>query len=431
MSYGKDGDLLAQREKNSRKIGMLEKLMREKRNITTTIAYYSFYIGVVIEVLVVLIDKSAFINPIEGRIFQITFLLFLLKVCFTEYSFKEYGAIILFLVFGTISYCATGRNEIVRLVVFAAACKDINIKSCLKLVFYMTLIGCIIIILLSLTGLYGTAFLTMDYGRGAEETRYVLGMGHPNALQCMVWALTTLGLYLYGERMDWYGFGGFFIVNVFFFYLTDSKTSLLVAVLTIVYSGIIRYIKNDAFRKLCCVGGGLLAIGCIVLSIIIAANAWRVYNFHWYSEWSKVTEIFLKMDEALTGRIHSLVGTTRWEGTIQTWSLFSEPANHYYFDMGWIRLFYWYGIIPASIFILVMLQLMLYCTRQKDYMGFVMIMAFAVYSLPEAHGISVYLARNYVFFLIGAYWNQMFHLESEKEFFWWEVLQRIIYKGTK
>lgn len=400
--------------------------MKSKENIAKTIAYYSFYLGVVIEVLMVLVDKSAYTNPIEGRLFQITFLLFLIKVCFTKYSLKEYVAISLFLILGAVSYYVTGRNEIVRLVMLISACKGIDIRKCLKLVFYMTAAGCAVILLLSVAGIYGSVSLTMDYGRGTEETRYVLGMGHPNALQCMVWAITVLGLYLYGESLRWYGFVAVLAVNLFFFYLTDSKTSVLAAILMIVCTGLVRYIKSDRFQKVCCVGGILLALGCILLSIVIAANAWRVYNFHWYSEWSEISEAFLKLDRALTGRIFSLVGTTRWEGTVQTWRLFSEAANHYYFDMGWVRLFYWYGIVPAGIFAVAMLWLMGYCAREKDYMAFVVIMVFAVYSLPEAHGISVYLARNYVFFLMGAYWNKMFGLTSKKEYYWWKIPKKII-----
>ncbi|MCM1134062.1 MAG: hypothetical protein NC400_00665 [Clostridium sp.] len=385
------------------------------------IAYGSFYAGVVIEVLMVLIDKSEYINPIEGRLFQFTFLLFAVKVLLTKYSLKEYVTIIAFGALGLISYFVTGRNEILRLVMFAAACKNVDIKRCLKLVFYLTLSGCAVLVMLSLTGIYGAASLTMDYGRGSEETRYMLGLGHPNALQCMVWALTVLFLYLYGEKLKWYGYLCLLAVNGFFFYLTDSKTSLLVAVFAIVYAGILALVKNDIFRKLCCVCGGLLTVFVIVFSEVIAANAYRVYYFHWHWDWSEVTEIFLRLDDALTGRIHSLVGTERWEGTPQTWSLFSEPANNYYFDFGWIRLIYWYGIIPAVIFIGVMLILMWYCAKRKEYMAFVMITAFAVYSFSEAHGISVYLARNYVFFLMGAYWNEMFHVRSDRECYWWQM----------
>ena len=222
--------------------------MKKRKELFSKIAYSCFYIGVIIEVLMVLVDKSVLINPIEGRLFQLTFLLFLITVCLTRYSRKEYLVIAMFLGLGAISYFVTGRNEIVRVVMFLAACKDIDMKKCLKMVFYLTLSGCLLIILLSVSGIAGDMALTQEYGRGSVETRYVLGMGHPNALQCMVWALTVLGLYLYGEKMKWYEYLTVFGINIFFFLLTDSKTSLIMGIFSILYTGIMKMIKNGNFK---------------------------------------------------------------------------------------------------------------------------------------------------------------------------------------
>ena len=124
--------------------------MKTDRKQIEKIAYGSFYLGVIIEVLMVIIDKSALINPIESRLFQLTFLLFLIKTCLTKYDKKEYAVIAAFLALGAISYFVTGRNDIVRIVMFLAACKDVDMQKCLKLVFYMTLTGCLIIMFLSL-----------------------------------------------------------------------------------------------------------------------------------------------------------------------------------------------------------------------------------------------------------------------------------------
>ena len=126
--------------------------MKTDRKQTEKIAYGSFYLGVIIEVLMVIIDKSALINPVEGRLFQLTFLLFLIKTCLTRYDKKEYAVIAAFLALGAISYFVTGRNDIVRIVMFLAACKNVDMQKCLKLVFYMTLTGCLLIMLLSFFG---------------------------------------------------------------------------------------------------------------------------------------------------------------------------------------------------------------------------------------------------------------------------------------
>lgn len=381
--------------------------MKSERKQIEKIAYGSFYLGVIIEVLMVIIDKSALINPVEGRLFQLTFLLFLIKTCLTRYNKKEYAVIAAFLVLGAISYFVTGRNDIVRIVMFLAACKNVDMQKCLKLVFYMTLTGCLLIILLSFFGVGGGMALTQDYGRGSVETRYTLGMGHPNALQCMVFALTVLALYLYGEKWKWYGYAAALAVNTGFFFLTDSKTSFLVAVFAIFYTGMYQFIQRKIIKIICNVVGKLLVTGSIVFSIFISWTAHYVYEYDWEIDTSSKAAFFKKLDSILTGRVRSLTSSVRWEGTIRTWKLFSEPANNYYFDMGWIRLFYWYGIIPACVFIISLLVLMWYCVKKEDYRACIMIVSLSVYAVMEAHTVSIYIARNYVLFLLGMYWTDI------------------------
>ncbi len=381
--------------------------MKTDRKQIEKIAYGSFYLGVIIEVLMVIIDKSALINPVEGRLFQLTFLLFLIKTCLTRYDKKEYAVIAAFLALGAISYFVTGRNDIVRIVMFLAACKNVDMQKCLKLVFYMTLTGCLLIMFLSFFGVGGGLALTQDYGRGSVETRYTLGMGHPNALQCMVFALTVLALYLYGEKWKWYGYAAALAVNTGFFFLTDSKTSFLVAVFAIFYTGMYQFIQRKIIKIICNVVGKLLVTGSIVFSIFISWTAHYVYEYDWEIDTSSKAAFFKKLDSILTGRVRSLTSSVRWEGTIRTWKLFSEPANNYYFDMGWIRLFYWYGIIPACVFIISLLVLMWYCVKKEDYRACIMIVSLSVYAVMEAHTVSIYIARNYVLFLLGMYWTDI------------------------
>lgn len=389
--------------------------MKTDRKQIEKIAYGSFYLGVIIEILIVVIDKSALINPVEGRLFQLTFLLFLIKTCLTRYDKKEYAVIAAFLALGAISYFVTGRNDIVRIVMFLAACKNVDMQKCLKLVFYMTLTGCLIIMFLSFFGIGGGLALTQDYGRGSVETRYTLGMGHPNALQCMVWALTVLALYLYGEKWKWYGYVAALAVNTGFFFLTDSKTSLAAAVFAVGFTWIICKCKGEKIIKLCGIGSILVTVGSIILSTVVACKAHYVYEYDWGIDKSKTAYAYKVLDNILTGRMRSLCDNERWEGTISTWKLFAEPANNYYFDMGWIRLFYWYGIIPGLIVVAVILIWMIQCCRRKENMVLMIIVSIAVYTVFEAHMVSAYIGRNYLLFILGASWCQLLKYGDRKE----------------
>lgn len=97
---------------------------------------------------------------------------------------------------------------------------------------------------------------------------------------------------------------------------------------------------------------------------------------------------------------------------MDTWSLFGREGNHsYYFDMGWVRLFYWYGVIPALVAIVILFVLLFYFYRKRKLLEIVMISAFSLYSVIEAHAVSVYLARNYVLFIVGMYWWRLFASE--------------------
>lgn len=381
--------------------------MEKKRSILSKIANSCFYLGVIIEVLIVLIDKSAYMNPIEGRLFQITFVLFFLKVCLTKYSWKEYLTIALFLGVGAASYFITDRNDLVRIVIFIAACKEIDMIKCLKLVFWMTVIGCMTLILLSICGILGDVALVRDYGRGSMETRYVLGLGHPNALQCMVCVLTILGIYIYHSKLRWYHYAEILAINLFFFLLTDSKTALLIAGGSILCFFIAPKQHSKVLGRLFAAGNAGLFLGSIAISVLAAKDAMSLWYYFTEGVNTPKARFYAMVDKLLTGRIASLIETKNHEGVMETWRLFSGPANNYYFDMGWVRLFYWYGIIPATLMITVLVIFVIYFMKKQKYEELILFSMLALYTVVEAHMVSVYIARNYVLFIIGMYWYRL------------------------
>lgn len=362
-----------------------------------------FYLAVFIETIMVIIDKSAYTNPIEGLLFRITFLLFAVKVISTKYSLKEWCLFVAVFVIGSISYLATGRNEIIRIATFIMAFKQIDLKQCLKLVFWLTAIGIAVLVALACGKIYGSIALTQDYGRGAVETRYTLGLGHPNALQCMVWVLCILGVYLYFNKMRWYLYLVLAGLQTAVFLLTDSRTGFAVGLLSLGMAFGMQYGVKIRDHKIIRCGTLAITCGSIGISVLAAGEAYRLYNYVWHWDRTPVTMVFWYLNKLLNGRIYGLINSVNWEGAMNTWRLFSTPDSNYYFDMGWVRLFYWYGIIPGILFCLLYLLIHAYCSQKKDYMAVVLFATFAVYSIVEAHIFSVYIARNYVLFLMASY----------------------------
>jgi len=398
-------------------MGTLYRRLREESRIP----WLLFYAGLTIELLVVIIDKSNCTNPIEGYLFRITFLLFAAKILLTKYDLKEWAVIFAFEAVGLISYRITGANDIIRIVTFVAACKDIPLRQMLKYTFYVTLAGCVVIVFLSVTGIYGDISLTQAYGRQAaeetryvgeeaeEETRYTLGMGHPNALSCMFFMLAALGVYIWFDRMKWYFYLFLMVLNVGVYLLSGSKTSMIITTAFIAGAFVMSVGKKLREKKFVYLCGLLILALCIGFSVDAAFSAQRVRDAQWneffYENPRDNAHIVAlgRLDRFLSGRIVTLTDSAQNDGMVQTWSLFSREENmEYYFDMGWVKLFYRYGVIPGILYLAVCLALLWQFYRKKDGCGLVLFAAFAVYTGGEAHLISPYIGRNYLLMIMGS-----------------------------
>ncbi len=398
-------------------IQALYKRLRDESPIPVVL----FYLGLTIELLIVIVDKSNYTNPIEGCLFRITFLLFAMKLMLTRYDRKEWIGIAVLEAVGIISYRITGANDIIRIVTFVAACRNIPLKQMLRYTFYVTLAGCLVIVLLSVTGIYGDISLTQAYGHesaettryvgveAAEETRYTLGMGHPNALSCMFLMLTVLGVYVYFAQMRWYIYLFLMLLNAGIYGLTGSKTSMLITTAFIAGACVMtycRFIRQKAFAYIC---GALVLAFCIGFSVDAAANAQRVRDAQWneffYLNPMDNSHIVTlgKIDRYINGRIISLTDSENNDGMIQTWSAFSCENNmDYYFDMGWVKLFYRYGVIPGVLYVIACFALLWQFYKRKDACGLVLFVILAIYTVVEAHLISAYIGRNYLLMMMGA-----------------------------
>lgn len=393
-----------------------------KKITESRLPWLLFYLGFTIELGMVIVDKSNYINPIEGYLFRITFLLFAGKVLLTQCNWKEWLVIVLLEAVGFVSYRITGKNDIIRIVTFVAACKNIPLKQMMRYAFWVTAAGCMGIILLSVTGIYGAMSLSQDFGRGVSayeiyegavgmvETRYTLGMGHPNALSCMFLMVCVMGVYAYFEQLKWYGYLFLLFLNGGVFWLTDSKTSMLITAAFLVGACVMKYARRLQERNYVYLLGGLLFLLCVGFSVDAAAGAVNVRQAEWSRHYGQAyeeslnTRLLVAVDEKINGRIASLTNSEHNDGALESWRAFSSENNMtYYFDMGWVKLFYRYGVIPGILYVAVSLFLLWRLWKAKDACGLVVFVIMAVYTVLEAHLVSAYIGRNFLLLLIGYY----------------------------
>lgn len=373
--------------------------MREKMN---KIGNLCFWIALVIESVIVMIDKSAYINPWEGKLFRLTFVLFCIKIITTQYSKKEWIAIAIAGILVSISYLVNDKDEVVRAAVFVISCKNIDVKKILKVVLGITLAGSVILFVLAASGTFGAMTMTANFGRGPSpgivETRYCFGMGHPNAFHCMLYMMIVVCLYIYIDKMRWYHFVLLFLTNIITYHYTDSNTAMYVIIATIIGAAIMKYIPQLKDMKW---------VYWLCATFVLALVIFSIVGSHIGRE----TPFMYALDHILNGRFqyaHEIENAR-----VENWTLFSNRANLEFFDQGFIRLFYWYGIIPGIMYVLANLYLIYQSYQKRDYMLLIIVVGFSLFSIMEAHLVSVYILRNYLFILLGNYWYQPFERKEK------------------
>ena len=265
-----------------------------------------------------------------------------------------------FLIIAGTCYLFSGRDEAVRLVVFCASFKNVDLRKSLQLAFFFTLSGCLLLVLLALTGIFGQMYIVDAGDRGI---RYTFGLGHPNAFFCMFWVLVTLGIYLYWRKMKLWMYGLLLAAGLILFLPTDSRTGVLILVFTLAFSLFLTHSRKVRDSKWLYIAGILLFFACVGLSIWIACYiSGRMRAFYPYA-------VFLP-------DVLQNVMRIPWRAAENTAQLapLSRPENIKYFDMGYVRLFYWYGC-PRTLYVLLYAMLMWQCYKKKNYVGFMMVLS--------------------------------------------------------
>ena len=374
-----------------------------------------FDIMLTIEMVVVYLDKSDFHFAYESYVFRVTFLIACLTILISivkDAKMASSGSLtdskhicgidvregIMFIVLmavAVITYKTSGRNDMMRFLVFIWACKGLDIKSKLRLFFYENLIGSAVLIFLSLTGIFGR--LMAEHADGTML--YVFGFGNANAFHCMFMMILFLGIYIYSEKLKWYYYLALFILNIVLFRMTSCDTAFALVALGIICSFMVKGIKikekalgDYLWVYILGLVGFLFSIGFSIWAAVVSKYTWK--------PWFKKVQF---IDKLLTGRIMNLYWN--WDahpGAIESWKLFAGGDTEYYFDMGWCRLVYWYGIIPALCVIVLLLILYMDCMKKRDGYLLVILTCLSIYTIVEAHLVSVYIGRNYVLLFLGA-----------------------------
>ncbi len=359
-----------------------------------------FYAALTIELLLMILEKSEIEFSGESYVFRVTFLLTLVATLIMKRDKREWIVVLVLLGLSGFAYVYSGKNDLLRLCCFIMAARDVDLHKAMKYCFYVCLAGFGLIALLSVLGIMGDIALVADYGRSdPNEKRYVFGFGHPNTLFGCAYALLLMWLWLYGKTAKWWQYVLCILLSGAAIWLSQSRTGIAVCFMTVVLALIARiFPKVSGCQGIYVVGTTFSTVFSVALSVFAAWLASTVYIDNY------VDGDFWILEGKINFRISNLFySAENRDGVLYRWKLFSGHGCESYFDMGWVRIFYWYGIVPAVVIILCVLAVAYVSWKKRDVWTLILIISLSIYTLAEATFVTRYLGRDFFLIIAGVY----------------------------
>ena len=356
------------------------------------IANIFFYIAFSIELVIMMVEHSAFDVPFRGRLTHIAFALFGCKVLLTKYTKKEWIAIILLGIIGTLSYFSMGDEWVLRIIMMVVASKDISLETVVKYTFWISCIGTIFIMILSLFGIGGQLVDIRHYGRNEVEARWCFGFNHANNIHGTIWYVTSLGIFSYLKKIKWQHCFVLTLGNIGLYFLTVSRAGFIVTQIVIIAAFLHVYCSKIRGWKWVYHLGISATLFCIAISIY--SVIFGVY----------FTPGLKKLSDLLTGRLEML----SWYEKVEYWTLFGDGRIRQPSDVGYITLVAEYGYVILVLYILCIVLLVNYYRRNEKWMEFILLMTCMFYTFMEStYTLNVYLLCNFTFLLLIGTWNKL------------------------
>lgn len=351
----------------------MERLFRLDKNIQIIknkekVGKYCFYAATWMLLLVMILGHSAWEMPYRGRVLQLAFLLFCIKIVTTGYRVEEWLVMIVLGGLGSLSYMSGGEEYVVSIIVMIFSAKDIEMRKILKWIFYVTLIGTLCIICLSLLGAGGMTVDVRNYGRGSVEARWCLGFSHANNLHGTFWYLSALFVYLFFDRLHLGHYIGLSVLNIGLFGLTISKAGLITTQLLFLAVCIVRYYPKIEKWTGIYILGVLCVVGIVGISLISVTIP---------SEGSTVLQW---LDRFFTGRI-----SLAYQGAnIVNWKPFTHIGQMGVVDNGWITVCFNYGYLIGILFVCAQIYLIYVTYKRKNGICLAILVTNTFYTFMEA-----------------------------------------------
>ena len=155
------------------------------------------------------------IGPYSRTLRLIAMWLLFAKVLLTRYSKKEFFLLVPLSVLALYNYTLAGNIYCVYCILVIASLKEVDYPTLFKSLFWSTFGTLLFVGVLSFLGIGSPIQLTQDFGRGVVETRYCIGLYHPNIWHFAIGRCIIYFCLGYYKKLNFIHLIAAFILNYF------------------------------------------------------------------------------------------------------------------------------------------------------------------------------------------------------------------------
>jgi len=328
-----------------------------------------------------------------------------IKILCTKYSRKEWVLILFFGIVGVGAFLFARQDLVLRVVLMVTAAKGVRQRKAMVFVYISLMISYVICILQGILGI-NPWMEARDYGRGIVETRYLFGFTHANMAHYSFWVMLSFMIMLAYRYIPWWSYLLMEIANLILYRFTASRTGVVVVSFTVLVSLCVVILKEEKVKKwLICMGYPILLV-----CVLVSAFAAQYGMGDEYSTLVKLLNHVLNNRILAAGMLGRMSSLKLFERAIElpdhnVGVPFDEMIN--LVDMGFVRMFYSYGILYGILFLVALVLLLYKSVRCGEYIQGVFVIALILYCFIESVQTDcIYVTQCFVWLLMMDVWHQ-------------------------
>lgn len=355
-----------------------------------------FIMASCMELLMAICEEYRLTVPYSRFILWLFFAIYFLRVLRTRYTKSEYAVLFIIMTIGVLCYFYSGVNAVIKAGIYAFALKEVDVRKLVKCmaVSLMIMVWVMFIrsVLIKDTSLQ--YLIDKRSNRGFDGIRYTFGFLNPNRF--MGTFFTIVMMFLSVGKADKKRVLIFAInicaLDMFFYYFTDTRTVFYLLLFIELLYVLVVCVDNKIIQRAVVIIWGISFSAMLLVSFLAAC---------------KVENAILRViDKFISGRIQQLGDTSFAKenalGYIENWHLFTSLENRAGYDLGYVHIFYYYGILTAGCLLILIAYAGNILIRKKEYANLVILCGLCIYMFMEIYFFSNYVTKNYLLIFCAA-----------------------------